>query len=116
VGAAEDRPGGRFGTALTPSSPRLAEDVWDDDVLFVSTAGESEVDVRRLAIMLDYIGLESAAPAAHVLDDAYRALFTPDEIELRDQLRRTQDAARAPGVRQAVRQAVEDALGSLGRE
>ena len=116
VGAADDRPGGQFGTALTPTAPRLAEDLWGDDVRFVSTAGESEVDVRRLAILLDYIGLESAAPAAHVLDDSYRAVFTPDELALRDQLHLTREAAQAPGVRTAVGEAVEEALGSLQRE
>jgi hypothetical protein len=113
VGGAADRPGGQLGTALTPTSPRLAQDVWGDDVRFVSTAGDSEADVRRLAILLDYIGLESADPAAHVLDDTYKALFSSDELALRDRLWETRDAAQANDVRLAVRRAVEDALASL---
>ena len=115
VGGAADRPGGQLGTALTPTSPHLAQDVWGDDVRFVSTASHSEADIRRLAILLDYLGLEAADPAAHVLDASYRHLFSPDELALRDRLRDTRDAAQAKGVRLAVRRAVEDALDSLRR-
>lgn len=113
VGRAEERPGGRFGTALTPTSPDLFEDVWAQDVRFLNTARGSDPDARRLAILLDLIGSESAAPAAHVLKHSYDAVFSSDERTLRDHLLEAQQAAGAPGVRPAVRQAVEDALVSL---
>jgi hypothetical protein len=113
LGGADDRLGGQFGTALTPSLPRLSHDVWGDDIRFINTAGESGADVRRLTMLLDYIGMESAAPAAHMLDDSYRAVFSPEELRLRQEVRDVRVAAQADGVRLAVRRAVHDALDGM---
>lgn len=114
VGAVDERPQrGQFGTALTPSSASLAQDIWADDVEFVSTASRRRDDVRRLAILLDYIGHEASAPAAHLLDDSFRAVFRDEELELRRQLLAVRRYAENNRVRPALREAVLEAVDSL---
>jgi SIR2-like domain len=65
-GAVDRRPGGEFGTALSPGPPRLSNELWEGDVRFVNTAGPEGTGTRRLAILLDRIGMEASAAAAHV--------------------------------------------------
>jgi hypothetical protein len=110
VGDASHRPGGPFGTALMSEPARLVEDLWHGDIQIVSSG-----DARRLAILLDYVGARSAAPAAHVLDDSYQALFSEPELALRDLLREVGALAGGTdnGIRPEVREAVKRALDSL---
>jgi hypothetical protein len=113
MGSAQEQPEGLLGTVLTPSTPRLSQEIWGHDLHFVSASDPVEGGVRRLAMLLDLIANEAAAPAAHVLDDAYSAVFSEEELQLRERLRETRVAARQPGVRDAMRLAVEEALDRL---
>ena len=113
IGPVRDEREARFGTAITPQKPRLSEELWSEDVEFVSTAGTKEHAVRQLAILLDYIGQEAAVPAAHLLQNTYRAVFSKDELKLRDELRDVVAAARGTNVRPPVRRAVLDAIDGL---
>ncbi|MDQ3091860.1 MAG: hypothetical protein M3R46_09410 [Actinomycetota bacterium] len=71
------RPGGdRFATALTPVPGELVHEVWEDDVSFVSTVHDGTHDPRRLAILLDLVSALAVAPAAHLLDRSYLAMFS----------------------------------------
>ena len=114
VGRHGDRVGERFATALTPDPLGLATEVWKDDVRFISTSSDGRPDVRQLAMLLDHLAFESSAPATHLLDESYRAVFNDDEWRLQQQLRQVADAAAAPGVRPALRQCVTDALAQFG--
>jgi hypothetical protein len=115
LGARDSRPGAeRFATALIATPEKLAHEIWDDDVNLVSTSDDDRAGPRRLAMLLDQVNAEAAAPAAHMLDDSYRALFTEGEAELRDALLDVWSAARNGGIPAPVRVAVEAALSQIG--
>ncbi len=120
TGTADLRPGGgRFGTALTPARNPLAQSVWQDDIAFVSTAdAQGQDDPRTLAVLLDFVASRSAAPAAHLLDDSYRAMFTPAEMTLRDRLRDLRAALdeHRLDLPSAVVEAFDDALGRIAAQ
>jgi len=89
-----------------PTPLGLYQELWGDDIRFVTTArdgGHSEPDVRRAAMLLDRIGWEAAAPAAHILDDSYEHVFSTDELQMRDRLRELARAAQAPEEPEVVR-------------
>jgi len=115
IGAHDQRPGGHFGTALTPRTPSLGDALWDGDVEFVSTAGEDGDDPRRLAILLDRVAALAAPPAAHVLDDTYSQLFSPVENEMREHLLALWRLLEDPALGGATRMAVADALQRIGK-
>lgn len=105
-----------FGTALTPRAPSLGDDLWRGSVRFVSTAGDDGADdPRRLAILLDRIGALAAAPAAHVLVDAYAALFSEAQVALADRLRAVWKVVDSSTLDAATEHAVRDALERIGR-
>lgn len=115
LGDSDEHLPGRFGTALTPDEGGLVQQLWADDVDFVSTATDPDGTgpVRRLAVFLDLVAAEASAPAAHLLDHTYDAVFSPAERELRAALQQVVDAAEAEDVRPALRCAVRDALAHL---
>ncbi len=104
-----------FGTALTPRAPSLGDDLWRGNVQFVTTAGAEGDDPRRIAILLDRIGALAAAPAAHVLDGSYEALFDDSQIELRQRLLGVWELVEAGSLDAATEEAVRDALARIGK-
>jgi hypothetical protein len=112
-----DRPAGvMFGTALTPRAPSLGDDLWRGSVRFVTTPdGDGADDPRRTAILLDHIGALAAAPAAHVLDTSYAALFTDPQIKLRERLLAVWELLEAGALDRATEEAVRHALERIGR-
>lgn len=118
IGPLDQRPDARsFGTALIPQPAGLSQELWTDDVDFVSTARGDELDVRRLAILLDLIAAEAAAPAAHMLDDAYVSLLSEPERRLRDRLLAVWDELDAgrSDLGRPLTDAIAEALGRIGR-
>jgi len=118
IGSPEQRPrGGSFGTALTPDAPGLTEELWADDITFLSTASGQDTNVRRLAVLLDFIGAEAAAPAAHMLDDTYASLLSPQELELRNRLLDVWSALEnlESELPASVTTTIEQALARIGR-
>lgn len=114
VGPAEQRPGDEFATAVSPDPPSLANDLWSGDVRFVTTDTGGVTDVRRLAVLLDYVAFESSASSTHLLDESFKAVFNDEEWKLRECIKRVQVAASSPRVRPALRRAVNDALSEFG--
>lgn len=115
IGSSERSADAMFGTALTPRAPSLGDDLWRGNVRFVTTAGADGNDPRRTAIVLDRIGALAAAPAAHVLDDSYAALFDTSQIELRKRLLAVWDLVETGILDAATEDAVREALGRIGR-
>ncbi len=115
IGARDQRPGGHFGTALTPSVPGIGDALWEGDVEFVSTASDAGADPRRLAILLDLVAALAAAPAAHVLDDTYSQLFSAVEMKLRDRVLEIWRLLDDPDLPDATREAVRDAIERIGK-
>ncbi len=113
IGTIEQRPEALLGTAITPERPGLSADIWDNDIQFLSTADEPEGAARQLAVVLDYVGQQAAAPAAHMLDDTYSGVFSAAELTLRDQLRELSRAAEQPGVRPSVSRAATEMIDTL---
>ena len=113
IGTIEQRPEALFGTAITPERPGLSADIWDKDIGFLSTAEEPDGAVRQMAVVLDYVGQQAAAPAAHMLDDTYSGVFSAAELTLRDRLRELSQAAEQPGVRPSVSRAVTEMIDTL---
>ena len=113
IGTIEQRPEALFGTAITPERPGLSADIWDKDIGFLSTAEEPDGAVRQMAVVLDYVGQQAAAPAAHMLDDTYSGVFSDAELTLRDRLRELSKAADQPGVRPSVSRAVTEMIDTL---
>lgn len=90
----------RLGTVLTTEGPQLIHDVWKSDIDVCSTArgGGGENEVRRLAVLVDALVSETASPAHHLLDETYEAVFSTEELKLRDCIRAVQEAAAVKGV------------------
>jgi hypothetical protein len=115
VGSRAQRPGDeRFGTALLTAASELQHEVWEDDVALVTTSADGGAGPRRLAMLLDRMNAEAAAPAAHMLDASYDSLFGPHEEILRDALLDAWAAARQADIPRPVRAAVEQALRMVG--
>jgi len=105
-----------FGTVLTPRAPRLGDDLWRGNVRFITTAdADGKDDPRQVAIMVDRIGALAAAPAAHVLDDSYAALFTPAQRELRERLIDLWQVLDRDDLDAGTRVVVRGALEQIGR-
>jgi hypothetical protein len=115
-----------FGTTLTLVRRPLVEELWKKDLRWVSMteprSGAAETDwdrqvleaARHLEIFLDYL-LSQTRDAAHLLDDRYAAVLSPEEQELRAALdlfedKLTPKARQAPAWEQIAR-----VLASLGR-
>lgn len=113
IGAREKRPKALLGTAITPERPGLSEDIWGQDIRFLSTDDARDGAVRQLAIVLDYIGQRAAAPAAHLLDETYRGVFTDAELELGGKLREVKLAAAHERVRPSIRRTVDQVINGL---
>jgi hypothetical protein len=114
IGPRSDGDSDPFGTALSPSPPHLVETVWKHDIQFVNTCLDEPIGVRRMSILLDLIGREASAPAAHVEDVSYDDVFTRDELDLRTAIMQLRTAAAASDVRGPVREAAIEALRTLG--
>lgn len=104
--------GGAFGTALTPSPFGLAQQLWQDDVEFVTTAGTGDA-VHRLEVLLDRVVAEAVGPAAHLLDETYGALFSEQEQQIGDALRTLGSAAEERALSTGVRVAITSALDAI---
>lgn len=115
IGSTERSADTMFGTALTPRAPSLGDDLWRGNVRFVTTAGRDGDDPWRTAVLLDRIGALAAAPAAHVLDDSYAALFDQAQADLRNRLLGVWDLVDSGALDDATAGAVRDALGRIGR-
>jgi hypothetical protein len=106
-----------FATALSPTPAHPIQELWSEDVRFVNTGEQDQSGVRRLAMLLDLIGHEASAPAAHVEDTTYEDVFNEQELEVRLAIDRLRAAVRQPRVRAPVRDAIEEALNGLaGKE
>lgn len=115
VGERPKRPGGdRFATALTPVPGELVHEVWEDDVSFVSTAHDGTHDPRRLAILLDLVSALAVAPAAHLLDRSYLAMFSEKERDLREHLLSLWRLIESETLPEPVADAVREALARVG--
>jgi hypothetical protein len=115
VGERPKRPGGdRFATALTPVPGELVHEVWEDDVSFVSTAHDGTHDPRRLAILLDLVSALAVAPAAHLLDRSYLAMFSEKERDLREHLLSLWRLLESGTLPEPVADAVREALARVG--
>jgi hypothetical protein len=96
-GSSKAGPARPFGTALLPA-PGLTEQLWRDDLHCVSMETERPSGAgrailsRRLEIFLDCLLAHATSNAAHLLDDAYEDIFTPEEREIRQGLRALQQA------------------------
>lgn len=115
IGPSDRSADAMFGTALTPRAPSLGDDLWRGNVRFVTTAGADGDDPRRTAIVLDRVGALAAAPAAHVLDDSYAALFDDSQIELRRRLLAVWELVDDGSLDAATRDTVRDALARIGK-
>lgn len=105
----------RVGTVLKPEPPDVLDQIWSPEITFLSSAeGSVKRDVRRQAMLLDHVAASTASPAAHLLDDTYSAIFTGDELALRDAVRVLIGRADGAEVREALRQEVRDALKRFG--
>jgi len=114
IGSSDRSPDVMFGTVLTPRAPSLGDGLWHGNIQFVTTAGPEGDDPRRTAILLDRIGALTAAPAAHVLDESYSALFSGPQIELRRRLLAVWELVESGDLDEATADAVRDALGRIG--
>lgn len=100
----------RLGTVFTPDPVTVIQEIWEPEITFLSTAGTEGPDVRRLAIVLDELAALTAPVASHLLDPAFDAVFTSDELAIRDAVQSLERFATADDVRPALRLAVGDAL------
>ncbi len=104
----------RFATALAPFAPGLVGELWADDIDWVSTAHDGTEDPRRCAIVLDRVAALAAAPAAHMLDPSFDALFSDAELELRARVTAVWEALDHKGLQPEVARAVTEALEAIG--
>jgi len=112
-----DRPAdSEFGTAITPRSSSLRDDLWEGSIRFLTTEDENGAeDPWRTAVLLDRIGALAAAPAAFIVDDTYSALFTEAQAELRMRLLALWDLVDTGALDAATTSAVTDGLERIGR-
>ncbi len=79
-----------FGTALFLHDRLMLAELWKRDLTITSVASEgvpNPVAARRVAILLDYIGMQSAGGAAHLLDPTLDGVLSEPERELAAALR-----------------------------
>jgi hypothetical protein len=114
----DGRPAAPFGTAVVLADDELVEELWRNDLAFVSmggpTAGASGAG-RRVELLLDCLGAAATDQSAHLLDDRYQGMLTGAERVLAQRLRalRTQlpdDVAEVDAWRR-----VEQLLRELGQ-
>lgn len=99
----------RFGTTLLLRPEPGLEELWSDEIAFVSMTDDPDaapaVGGRLLEIFLDYLLFRASTGTRHLLAPAYEGVLTPDEIELRKYLNgfvrgATPAARRAPAWRE----------------
>lgn len=109
---------GPFGTALVLRPEPGLQELWRDEVAFVSMGGDPDLDepaaARRLEIFLDYLLFRASSGTRHLLTPAYDGVLTPDEIELRRHLQRFLQDAGAGARRAPAWTAIEALIERLG--
>jgi len=108
---------GVFGTALLLGSDTLTRELWKRDVTIVPTqrAGEEKpLAARRLAILLDYVGMHAAGGTAHLLDPQFEGLLSEAEQQLADALQELQASLPAAVWRTPAGLRVKALLADLG--
>lgn len=79
-----------LGTALFLHDRKLLAELWKQDLIITSVARPSVPNViaaRRVAVLLDYIGMQSAGGSAHLLDPTLEGVLSAPERELAGALR-----------------------------
>jgi hypothetical protein len=80
-----------LGTALFLHDRKLLAELWKQDLIITSVARPSVPNVvaaRRVAMLLDYIGMQSAGGSAHLLDPTLEGVLSAPERELAGALRK----------------------------
>lgn len=82
-----------FGTALALQHNELFQELWRDDVGWVTfdvakgaTAGDEAMAAWRLEVFLDYLAAQASDRTAHLLDPGYEGVLAPESVALRDAL------------------------------
>lgn len=79
-----------FGTVLATESNHFAQQLWHDDLNWVSLQrgeGATIADSRRLQeIFLDYLAFLTASSTAHLLNEKYKGALSESELVLRSAL------------------------------
>jgi hypothetical protein len=110
-----DRRSGTFGTTLLLHPEALLQDLWRDDMSFVTMGDDEAAGPAGLEIFLDRLLALAPPNTAHLLDPSFSGVLTESERELRDHLDRLAREAPA-GAREAPAWAdVERLLDALGR-
>ncbi len=75
----------RFGTTLVVAPNPLAEELWKDDVEWLSFAasGDTAAQARDVEIFLDRLGCKAATATGHLGDKRYEALLSDGELEVK---------------------------------
>ena len=110
-----------FGTALALQHNELFQELWRDDVGWVtfdggesSAAGEEAAAAWRLEVFLDYLAAQASDRTAHLLDPRYGGVLGPESVALRDALLAFLGGATAEMRRSGAWSEVEELVGRLG--
>jgi hypothetical protein len=91
--AQQPREDPRFGTTLVVDTNPLAEELWGDDLDWISFEGSRADQARLVEIFLDRVAARAAAPTSHLGDRRYDGVLTAGERLLRDRIEAFVDEA-----------------------
>lgn len=80
------RPEARFGSTLVVGTNPLAEELWGDDLDWISFEGSRAEQARLVEIFLDRLSAKAATATTHLGDRRYEGVLSAGERSLRDRL------------------------------
>lgn len=104
----------RFGSTLVVGTNPLAEELWGDDLDWISFEGSRAEQARLVEIFLDRLSAKAATATTHLGDRRYEGVLSPGERSLRDRLAAFVNAASPDEEQTGAWAEVERLLRRLG--
>lgn len=108
----------KLGTALFPEGNPFLSTIWSDlQIVSTDEAGlEFHESVRRLWMLIDWIGMQASSQIAHLADESFGELHSAAEVELSDLVSKLIDfRSRVDGESSTSWRELDQFLGRFGR-